>query len=467
MLAQYLTPKRTWIILLGLLVVISTAYLHRVPGLTGDEAAESYEAYKVLEQSGIKPVGINKYVGPLTDYLRVPFIAVFGYTVLASRVLMVLASIAFFALLHRLLSKHYEPDTALLVTAAIVFSPAYLAHQRLGWAIALFPLLTLVALWLAQSKISQRYLLAGLVVGLAAHIHVLYLAMVAALAVGLVVYLLPAWKKILSWWPAVVGFAAGFGTQAILVYQHSQDPDNFASRGSTFFEKLAELPQALPDLLSGAAYFARYTGQMPSAGLAGLISLAIILLALLAVVLRRDRHTTVWLLVLLVHGCALVFLVERYIPRYFTTLVLGSWGLAGLGLAELVTRFRAQAAVSLVAVTVVLAGSVAFVTLVMVPFLQSGGSVAQFRIGSELENANHSVDTRGLVACLRGAGSVIEQGHLNGYRLQYLALQYPDIVHVDDNAEWRIATREQRHVPVDRSAEERCPELPHFSVIKQ
>ena len=141
--------------------------------------------------------------------------------------------------------------------------------------------------------------------------------------------------------------------------------------------------------------------------------------------------------------------------------------MAGLGLGELLQRLKLPRAVALVSLGLALAGSATWLALVVVPFLQTGGSVEQFRIGTTLENANHAVDTRGLVACLRGAGAVIEQDHLNGYRLRYLALRYDDIIPVDDNATWRVATREQRHTPVDRSLTERCPELPHFSVMAQ
>src|SRR3989344_7275884 len=76
--------KRT-IILFTLFFFANLAYLHRVPGFLGDEASEGENAYQILTEEKSPVLGERSYIGVLTDYVRMPFIGVLGYSSLAIR----------------------------------------------------------------------------------------------------------------------------------------------------------------------------------------------------------------------------------------------------------------------------------------------------------------------------------------------------------------------------------------------
>ena len=78
-------PVTNWnrpvlIVLFALFVAANTVYLQRVPGLFGDEGSEGENVYQLLRTGGITVVGERSYIGPLVDYVRVPFVLIFGYS---------------------------------------------------------------------------------------------------------------------------------------------------------------------------------------------------------------------------------------------------------------------------------------------------------------------------------------------------------------------------------------------------
>src|SRR3989338_6806834 len=90
-----------------LFLVAQLAYLHRVPGLLGDEASEGENVYQLLQSETLPIIGERSYIGVITDYIRVPFIWVFGYSVLALRIPMLIASVGFFFVAYALLQKYF------------------------------------------------------------------------------------------------------------------------------------------------------------------------------------------------------------------------------------------------------------------------------------------------------------------------------------------------------------------------
>lgn len=83
-------------IIFTLFLIAQLAYLHRVPGLLGDEASEGENVYQLLQSDKLPIIGERSYIGVLTDYVRVPFVAVLGYSTLALRIPMLIASIVCF-----------------------------------------------------------------------------------------------------------------------------------------------------------------------------------------------------------------------------------------------------------------------------------------------------------------------------------------------------------------------------------
>jgi hypothetical protein len=105
------------------------------------------------------------------------------------------------------------------------------------------------------------------------------------------------------------------------------------------------------------------------------------------------------------------------------------------------------------------------VFVVLIPFLKTGGSTADFSLGNRTDSAAALVDTRPLVECLRGAGPVSSENIHIWNRLQFLSHEYQDlgVVPQDDtsHAKWLIEYRDAKQP----DAGDRCPELTHFRIV--
>jgi len=106
----------------------------------------------------------------------------------------------------------------------------------------------------------------------------------------------------------------------------------------------------------------------------------------------------------------------------------------------------------------------------LLPFLKTGGSTGEFSIGNRNDSAAALVDTRGLLACLRGAGPVYSENVHIYNRLQYLShnpSNHLDVVGQTESkkkAEWIVSYRLESDELPDMEFE-RCPELMHWKVI--
>jgi 4-amino-4-deoxy-L-arabinose transferase-like glycosyltransferase len=130
-----------------LFIVANTAYLHRVPGLMGDEAHEGGNVFRLIDTKTITFQGERSYIGPLIDYNRVSFVLALGYSALALRVVMLMFSIATFLLTISLFKKVFGKTTGLIVASTVLFSPIYLGEQRMAWAITLNVFFAVLLLW--------------------------------------------------------------------------------------------------------------------------------------------------------------------------------------------------------------------------------------------------------------------------------------------------------------------------------
>ena len=469
--------KSTFIILLLLFVLASSAYVHRVPGLMGDEASEGENVYQLLQSDTITLSGERSYIGPLPDYLRVPFVGVFGYSALALRAPILVFSVLTFLLSWSVFRRLWSDEAALVVMAVVFFSPAYLTYQRLGWAITLFPFFAALLLWVGMSQWRHRALATGLVAGLGLHTHILFLpTLVAIAAVGVIVALLQSGsmrarlRRLVAWWPSLVGFWAAFATQFVILLQFTDDQGDPGAVAALFSERLADLPDLLPLLVSGSSYVARYTGAEFSPTAIWVISAVVVFLALLGLSLTKRRKSAwLWAIGLLIHTGTLLYMIDRFTLRYFVVFVLTVWVLAGLGLAGLSTRLPSPwRSYVPVVVAIVLLGwsSVA----VLMPFLNTGGSVADFSLGNRTNSAAALVDTRPLISCLRGQGAVTSEGVHILNRLQYVARSDSELQVFPDtevsNVDFLVHYR-QPESPEVAMESELCPELVHFIVERR
>ncbi len=468
--------------LLGLFIVINMAWLGSVPGLMGDEGSEGENAWELTQAEELVFKGERSYIGPLMDYVRVPFIKVFGYTALALRVPMLIVSIITYLLAIAVLEKTFGRSVGLIGAVMMGFSPIYLTYQRIGWGITLIPFWSFLLLWVLEKKWRYKHLLAGVVAGLGMHTHILFAPTVLAIALvwliketveavqrkgnkHMIRRILRTWWE---WWPAAVGFWAAFGTQMIMLQLFTDDQGDPTAVADLMGQRWHDLPGILRVAVSGSSFIARYTGQEFPGGvqitILGLLCVGVIL----AIVLPRKRvQAGAWLIGLVIHLSALLYMIDRFTLRYFVLVSLGIWVLSGIGYGKFLKRYSVRW-IQLGTITVSGAGAVVFLGLVIWPFLKTGGSLNDFSLGNRTNSAADLVDVQPLIQCVSGLGAIgTENVHIYD-RLLYLSHGNSAIKIVGEEdlseAEYRIYYRDGKTESL--SGIEACPELKYFVVEK-
>jgi hypothetical protein len=169
----------------------------------------------------------------------------------------------------------------------------------------------------------------------------------------------------------------------------------------------------------------------------------------------------------------LLYLIFQFSLRYFVSLVLGFWALAGVGLGgslALLLRERWPTWPAAASLLLALGLTAWSASVVLLPFLQFGGRTNEFSIGRRSDNAAALVDTRQLLRCLSGAGPVYSTSVHIQNRLRYLSYDARNNLDVvlehepKQRAVWVVSYRlegeENPHAEF-----ERCPELRHWKVI--
>jgi hypothetical protein len=460
----------TLAILFGLFVIATTAYISRVPGFLGDEGSEGENVYQILHVKALTVEGERSYIGPFIDYVRVPFFLLLGYTPLALRVVVLLASWAIFWLLAIVLAREFGEEESLLPLTALLFSPIYLVYQRLGWAITLNVFFAVLLVFALRSTWKHKALLAGLIAGLGLHNHIIFLGTLADIAAVALAGALRRPKALLAWWPSVIGFAAGFSTQAAVLLLRTDDQGDVGAVAKVVSERWHDLPSLLPLVISGSSYIATYTGtELPPVHIFWFTA---VLAVLAAIGLLFSKHKKVaWAVAaaLAIHLCILVYMIDRFSLRYFVVFVLGIWFLAGIGLEAIVSYARRlwPAAGAWASVATAL-GLILFATVTtLIPFLRTGGSTNEFSLGNRTDNASAFLDVQSLLPCVRGLGPLFSENVHVYNRLLYFSHQYPDIQVVDEDhkksaaflVNYRIPDKKNQAAPGDV-----CPDLAHWRI---
>jgi uncharacterized membrane protein len=452
-------------------IVLNLLWLGSMPGLLGDEGSEGQNVHELLTADHITVRGERSYIGPLIDYVRVPWVGVFGYTAFALRLPVVVLSVLAFMVAVPLCRELFGKEVAPYALVALFFSPMYLSYQRLGWAITLVPLLALFALWLFLRGGRHAALLGGLVLGLGLHNHILFLASAVAIVAVVSVQLIRQ-RQLLSYWPAAIGLVAGLNGQLYRLLTMSDDQGDIAQVVSTFGERLREVPYVLPYVISGSSFFANYTGRDFSRPWLYIISAGVLIVIGAGMFLAKKRLPYIALAAgLAIHTVVLIVMIDRFAPRYFVTLGIGIWCLAGAGLGEIMHRFTAQWPRHLHVGPLLLALCLAgwWGAAVAYPFLTTGGSPDLFHIGKRSERAESFLDIRPLLACIEGAGPVATENVHIYNRLMYLSHQFREIMVISEyeskqNAQWVVQYRRLDEDDPPRTYE-RCPQLTHWRVV--
>src|SRR5581483_1987595 len=198
-------------------------------------------------------------------------------------------------------------------------SPAYLLYQRLGWAITLSPLFALLMLFfLSHPEWSFSPLLAGLPGGLGAANHLTFISVFVAITIVSLLSQTTRPRQLLTWWPYIIGFWAGFGMQFATLFWWKDDQGNTDAITHSFFARIHMLPAALHDILSGSSFVAQYTGHaLAEPVIWFILALLVVGVALSLTLVKPRRYAWLWLLGLTVQVAGLVYIVDRFTLRYF------------------------------------------------------------------------------------------------------------------------------------------------------
>lgn len=446
------------IVLFLLFIVANGAYLHRVPGLLGDEASEGDNVYALLHEGKSWLTGEQTYIGPLIDFVRMPFITLFGYSVMALRVITFLASLILFWLAADVFKKLFGEPAMPWIMATTFFSPIYLLYQRLGWTITFIPFFALLILWIVLRQKRHYAVLAGFIAGIGLSNHILFFPTLVAISVAVLLGSIKNSRLWLQAWPALIGFWAGFAMQLTVLFL-SPGASELKTVVTTFSQRVHDLPLLLPLLISGSSYMAAYTGHELNLLILKLVTTVIIIFAVIALAYARPRKVVwLWAGVLLIQLLIKLVIIDRYTLRYFVPSMLGVWVLAGVGASVV---FKKQAGSVVLASGLLLASAL----LVLIPFLRTGGSTADFSLGNRTERAAAFIDTDPLVACIRGAGSVSSDDIHILNRLIYFSHGYGDISVLASVTQAQWIVRYRSNNPMNDAHRELCPNLRHWRVI--
>jgi hypothetical protein len=429
---SFFRRQSKWVWLLFMLfVAVNLAYLGSVPGLMGDEGSEGENVYQVQQAGNLVLIGERSYIGPLIDYLRVPFVLMFGYNALALRAVMFLFSIILFWLAVGLASKAGEEYGGMIAVATSLFSPIYILYQRLGWAITLIPFFILWIIAIVASRSRFKWWWVGIASGLGLSNHIIFAGAAAGMAAGMAVIgaariregKLSAKKFVLGAIMVCVGGTLGFGSQALVLMKMKEDQGDPTMVARVAEERWRALPQLMPMVVSGSSYMAAYTGEELKHRDALLITSIVMILAGAAWLINwRKPITWAWVLGMGVQLIVLMLMIDRFTLRYFVPLVLSLWAMAGWGWWSMIgPRFKDNQWSQRMAfiIAAVLAGWI--VWQVGWPYQKTGGSSNEFSIGNRNNKAIDLVRTNELENCVTGVGVIYaEDVHIRN-RLIYLS----------------------------------------------
>ena len=409
--------KWVWVLFI-LFVAVNLAYLGSVPGLMGDEGSEGENSYQIQQAGRLVLIGERSYIGPLIDYLRIPFVLIFGYDALALRVVMFIFSVILFWLAVGLAGKAGDDHGGMIAVAAGLFSPAYILYQRLGWAIV-------------ATRGRFKWWWVGIVGGLGLSNHILFTGAAAGIAVGVVVMGVARIKErkikakefVLGAIMVLVGGTFGFGSQALVLMNMKEDQGDLTMVASAAEERWKALPQLMPMVVSGSSYIAAYTGAELKRRDTLLITGIVMILAGIAWLMNwRKPLTWAWVLGMGGQLIVLMFMIDRFTLRYFVPLVLSLWAMAGWGWWSIVRSWLEDRQWSY-RMAVVIAGLLTgwMVWQVGWVYRETGGSNNDFSIGNRTNKATDLVQTKELENCVTGAGTVYADDIHIRNRLIYLS----------------------------------------------
>jgi len=232
--AHPITPRRAEllavsgiVLLAGLLRCVGLEYLPA--GIHGDETEFGMYVLAVLRGNGPNPFGTIFLGDPaLFAYVEAPFVAIFGQTIMALRVLAGLTGTLTVLACYLFTRELFGIRVALFATVLLAVAPAHIHFSRLGLNVPQIPLFALVSfslIWRAyRTGRGVWYLLAGMTAGASVYFHFSGRLLAPMLGVFMVYLLLRSRRLSLTWVldSALVALGAFMTVSPIVVHSVGQ-----------------------------------------------------------------------------------------------------------------------------------------------------------------------------------------------------------------------------------------------------
>ncbi len=339
---------KTYLILNVILALAAFLRLYRISdymNFLGDEGRDVLTVKHILEGQitllGPRSSAADFYYGPIYFYVITPFLWLFNYDPVGPAVFIALLGILTVLLVFIVGKKWFSTGTALIAAALYAVSPIVITYSHSSWNPNPLPFVSLLVLYLCYLSFTKpvfwKYLLIGLLLGIAIQLQYLALFLIAIVFIYLFVGSIVATKRlnilslISQYVLIVVGFLAGWSPFLAFEFHHGfpnlntifrfltgQIPSNtvvvsspFAQVSEVFFKLFGRLVTAYP--LTNLTQI--HTTQ--TLYFWYVITLVVAIASVIAVIIIKDKLAKTALIVWLVVGVALFAFYKKEIYDYY------------------------------------------------------------------------------------------------------------------------------------------------------
>ncbi|MBI2565043.1 glycosyltransferase family 39 protein [Candidatus Woesearchaeota archaeon] len=295
--------------------LIRIVFLSSIPGFHVDEAILGQMSYNILNGEKFYFYGMNKYTGATIQYLRVPFMFLFGANIFGVRFVNVLFGVGTVYLAYLIFSSLFNSEYGLRAAWIFAVIPWHVIWSRIAWEITVFPFFILLILYFILCKNSWKYhFFAWIICGIALFTHVIFIAFLIPLAL----YVFFKQKKY-SLCTLVV-----FLVMLYFFFVNTQQA--LPANNLNFFDYLIILPKLI------ISFFKHFDGSVLYLRTTGLINLFVVPFVSLSFLgsffyYKKNKHQTfTWLMIasflIITYFINTAALRYHLIPLTFTSLVL-------------------------------------------------------------------------------------------------------------------------------------------------
>ena len=203
--------RRWWLIpLIAILGLAAYLRLYMISGymtFLGDEGRDVLVVMHIIVNHKFTLLGPTAsvggfFLGPIYYYLMLPFLWAWKLNPVGPAVMVALFGIATVYLVFKVGKEFVSPFAGLVAASLYALSPLVIAYSRSSWNPNLVPFFSLLLVYLVYK---QKYLFAGIVLGIGLQLHYLFLFMFVV--VGTWMGVTKSWKNIIF---VFLGFLVGY-----------------------------------------------------------------------------------------------------------------------------------------------------------------------------------------------------------------------------------------------------------------